>query len=447
MNKKKRFVALKNYKGIRKDLVTGKYVARKTINKKEYSESFSRISDAVQWRSNFHPLLTSTEISKNTTIDDYQKDLKTVVQTRHNGVDQRFTFADVWELYKKQYFPNLEQQTIDDRLKFARYFFPDLMPLKMTEITPELLDAFMEKQVAKAKAIGHRRRKNFDNDLKCLKAILNWYRENYDGMFIMPVLKRHKVMGIIKKMPKRNSQKMTLEQVQLFLDSFEDQFWRDFAEIHFFMAGRSQEIGGMQWENVNFAKGLIRVSDVSIWGENKRFTRLKEIPKNGEERIVYLNTRMKTILMRRQQNKSNKLCPFFRESTGERLSFVFEIDGVPVSYRSIQYHYNKALKKAGLYAQFKSTHILRKAMANIVRQEMGLDAAQAAGGWKSREVVEKTYTDAPDKLNKEAVDFMEKMVVGGVGPDTGNDDFSDRDKQKNSDEKLCLRLVENKDSE
>jgi len=52
-------------------------------------------------------------------------------------------------------------------------------------------------------------------------------------------------------------------------------------------------------------------------------------------------------------------------------------------------------------------------MANIVRQEMGLDAAQAAGGWKSREVVEKTYTDVPNELNKKAVEFVEKLVVGG----------------------------------
>ena len=54
-----------------------------------------------------------------------------------------------------------------------------------------------------------------------------------------------------------------------------------------------------------------------------------------------------------------------------------------------------ALKKAGLYPQFASTHILRKAMANITRQEMGLDAAQVVGDWKSRAIVEKNYTDAP----------------------------------------------------
>ena len=83
----------------------------------------------------------------------------------------------------------------------------------------------------------------------------------------------------------------------------------------------------------------------------------------------------------------------------------------PLEYRRIQYRYNKALKVAGLHPEFSSTHILRKAMANIVRQTMGLEAAQAVGGWKSREIVEKIYTDeAPSSLNKDAVNSVEKIL-------------------------------------
>ncbi len=409
----KRFKALKNYKGIRKDSVTGKYVARKTIHGKQYCETFKSVSEAIRWRSNFHPLLTNTEVKGKKENTD--KDLFVKIQSRPNGLDQRFTFADVWKLYQEQYFPFLEKQTIDDRIKLANSFFPDLMSFKMVEINPELIDLFMSKQVAKAKKVKHKKRKNFDNDLKCLKAIFNWYRENYDGMFVMPILKRHKAMGIIRSLPKRNSKKMSLEQVRLFFDAFDNQFWRDFAETHFYMAGRSQEVAGLQWESIDFEGGVIRVSDVAIWGENKRFTRLKEIPKNGEERIVYMNSRLLEIFKRRHQKRSAIPCEFFRDSTGQRLDFVFEIDGEPVTYRAIQYNYNKALKKAGLFEQFKSTHILRKAMANIVRQELGLDAAQAVGGWKSREVVEKTYTDAPKELNKKAVEFVEKLASGHQG--------------------------------
>lgn len=424
--KKKRFVPLKNHKGIRKDVVTGKYVARKYVDGKEYSESFSLISKAENWRRNFHPLLTNTEINKGASTDLQSLDDLCRVQSRPNGVDQRFTFAQAWELYKKQYFPTLEQQTIDDRLKFAKYFFPELMPLKMIEINAELIDAFMEKKAADARSLGNPRRKNFDNDLKCLKAFLNWYKENYDSMFVVPILKRHYAIGVIKKEVKTRSRKMTLEEVTSFLNSFESDFWRDFAEFQFYMAARGQEVAGLQWSSVNWEKGFVQVSDVAIWGESKRFIRLKEVPKNGEERIVYLNKPMREILERRFSQKSGVPCEFVRESNGEKLEFIFERDGQPVSYRSIQYQYNRALKKAGLYGVFRSTHILRKAMANIVRQEMGLDAAQAAGGWKSRDVVEKTYTDAPRALNKKAVDYVERMASGlklvKVSSHTGQND-------------------------
>ncbi|MCP4913224.1 MAG: phage integrase family protein [Oligoflexia bacterium] len=77
---------------------------------------------------------------------------------------------------------------------------------------------------------------------------------------------------------------------------------------------------------------------------------------------------------------ASTLHSFKRESTGEPLNFVFHIKGEPITYRQVQHHYNKALKGAGLYPEFSATHILRKAMANIVKQHMGLEAAQAVGG-------------------------------------------------------------------
>ena len=37
-----------------------------------------------------------------------------------------------------------------------------------------------------------------------------------------------------------------------------------------------------QLENVDLKDGLVRVVDVAIWGDSKRFVRLKESTKNGE---------------------------------------------------------------------------------------------------------------------------------------------------------------------
>ena len=125
----------------------------------------------------------------------------------------------------------------------------------------------------------------------------------------------------------------------------------------------------------------------------------------------YLNKRMLNLLKRRWENKSRASCRFKRISTGEKLDFVFEIEGQPVSCRAIQYRYNKALKVVGLYPKFSSTHILRKAMANIVRHELELDAPQTSGGdGKTRDIVERTYTDASNTAKKEIVNHVENLL-------------------------------------
>ena len=130
-----------------------------------------------------------------------------------------------------------------------------------------------------------------------------------------------------------------------------------------------------------------------------------------KQRMVSLNDQMLSILKYQWENRSKVSCRFSRKSTGKKLDFVFEIKGEPVSYRSVQYRYNKVLKVAGLFPEFSSTHILRKAMANIVRRELGLDAAQVAGGWKTREIVETVYTDVPCELSQKVVDHVGKLIT------------------------------------
>jgi len=58
------------------------------------------------------------------------------------------------------------------------------------------------------------------------------------------------------------------------------------------------------------------------------------------------------------------------------------------------FSYSSAL----IFSSFKSTHILRKAMANIVRQEIGLEAALTAVGLKS---------------SKKVVEHIGKLLVDG----------------------------------
>ena len=64
----------------------------------------------------------------------------------------------------------------------------------------------------------------------------------------------------------------------------------------------------------------------------------------------------------------------------------------------------------GLVDRFGSTHILRHSMANLVRERMGLDHAQAVGGWKTRALVENVYTEQPAHLTKSALENIEHFM-------------------------------------
>ena len=65
------------------------------------------------------------------------------------------------------------------------------MLYEVITITANLLDVFIAEH--RKSAIENRsKRSNFDDDFKCLKALLNWYRQNYDPLFMNPVLPRHK---------------------------------------------------------------------------------------------------------------------------------------------------------------------------------------------------------------------------------------------------------------
>ncbi len=330
----KRYIALKSYKGIRKDTKTGKYQARKYIDGKEYSEAFEKVKDAIKWRNEFYPDL-KTESKEIVASKNKSKKL--------NGVEDEYSFSEIWKRYQTQHLTSLTPQSKYYIIKRFEIIRPYLDKYMMVEFTAGTLDEIIENLVEYFKSQRVLRRYNFDKELKALRAFFNWYRENYDPMFVMPILKRHYILGTLRKKTQKK-QKMTSEQVNLFFKFIEEDFWRDFAEIHFYMAGRVQEPAGLQMESVDLEKRVLKVSDVSVWGDHKKFLYLKEIPKNGEERLVHINDRMYEILKRRMEDRSPNTCSFKRESTGEPLNFVFHINGEPITYRQVQHHYNKALK-------------------------------------------------------------------------------------------------------
>lgn len=371
-----RYTKISNYAGIRKDNATGKYLATKYIGGKEFSKSFTSLKLAANWRASFHPSFP----------DKSERDILSNNQGRLNGEDFGYTFADVWELYKENYLSSLETSTREQRLAKTDFIAP-LMKYKMVEITATLLDRFMV--LVKKDAIKNKsKRCNFDNDLKNLKALLNWYRINYDPFFVNPVLPRHKAAGFIKRVTARNKKLKPEELVQFFRQL--DPFWRDFAETQFYLGARVSEVAGLQVDSVSMSEKEIKVQDVAVWSyRTKKFVELKPRTKNNEVSYASMNSKLFEIMTRRLPLAKN--------------SFVFHDQGSPLVYKQIQYQYNKALRKAGLADKYSSTHIMRHSMGTITRRVTGsADMAQAVTRHKDIQMAQQ-YASLPTEANRRAV--------------------------------------------
>lgn len=226
--------------------------------------------------------------------------------------------------------------------------------------------------------------------------MLNWYRENYDFRFLNPVLKRHKACSILDKSEPKDKKMSANEALQFF--NALDPYFRDFALVQFYIAGRVQEVAGIQIKNIDLNNRSLLIKEVVVWDKAKRFLELKSKPKNGQVRYCFINDLMFEIFEKHLKVQI-KSC-----------SYLFHDNGQPLGYRKIQHAYNKALKKCGLYGKYGSTHIMRHSMATITRRVTGsLDATQAVTGHKDQRMVQH-YATLPSIAQEQAVRSVEAFM-------------------------------------
>ncbi|MBF0298178.1 MAG: tyrosine-type recombinase/integrase [Oligoflexia bacterium] len=409
--KARRYEALKKYVGIRKDLVCEKYEAYKTINGKRYSSQFASLLEAIKWRNEFVPdekthgaaIEANNLLPLKTAVEanmEASRDEKFNFPDEWNGRDRKILFAEVWDRYQKIHFPTLATSTKAKLLERSRIFEP-FKNKKMGFLSAEYFDSFIEQQKRFVLAGSDLRRSSFRAELKILITILNWYRENYDRFFFMPILKRHFTMGIIRKIEKAKK-KMSPENLIRFFKALPP-FWRDVAEFQFYIAGRIGEVCGLQKGSIDFERNTVLIENSAVFNHtgNKHIIELK-LPKNGEVRILEMTEGMREILARRIQN-SPKDC-----------SFVFNLSGKSLTYRQCQCHYNKGLRRVGLYKQgYRSTHFIRHSTATITRGLFdNIDYAAAISGHKDLKVLQQYAALDVKKVQSDASKKLEEYMFG-----------------------------------
>ncbi|MEI6093577.1 MAG: tyrosine-type recombinase/integrase, partial [bacterium] len=290
-----------------------KFRALKCIKGKKDSRMFYTLREAMDWRNAY-----ST------------KDM------RDNHKPKSPLISEVWNRYKEAVFPSLEKSSVETKL-YRSSFIQSLFAYRISDITPSHIDNIIRNAKGKTIKDGYKKRYNFDKELEELRVLFNWYKENDDYKCVNPILKRHYAMGKIKDIPVREK-KMSPEEFVTFLKSLKqncDALFYDLAITQFYTASRIQEMAGLQKGCVDFTQEQLTIRDVVVWDRHRKFGYLKERPKNGEVRYCSINETMKQSLLR-QYNSS-------------KCNYVFQKNGQPLMYRDVQYNYNKALKKSGLF--------------------------------------------------------------------------------------------------
>jgi len=351
--------------GLRRHVSSGKYQAYKKVKYKQHTKTFSSKREALSWLK-------------------YDWDFKTKSPDSSKTIDYFLC------KYIDEYVFMLEPST---REHINRRLIPFLAPVskfKLEDLNRGLVSELIEDH----KLLASSKRRSFLTELKMMNSFINWICLRVEGL-LNPINKTHKKLAVISR-PKFKNNKVSSEQVIKFFSKLSVSY-KELALLQFYTAARIGEVSALQVNDVNFERGYCRIQNSMIWSRIDCSYYLKPYPKNGEARVCYLPGFILEILKTRVGTRTK--------------GFIFNIDDKPLKYRAIQYHYSKALKLAGI-ENVSVTHFLRHSAANIVREASNsLDMAQAMTGHKDRSIVEKIYTNANPKAQKQAMEYLVESMM------------------------------------
>jgi integrase len=274
-------------------------------------------------------------------------------------------FSEVVEKFfenKKAYVSRSTLETYKIRTKHFNF----LSSYKIKEISSFVIDTWLVNVKSKEYLeLQHDTRISFKKELILLKQIFVFYQEYFDESLNIPVTKRHMRDAVVSQEKFRISKArnktryMTKEEMELFLDNLARKAISSESHLHYYAlaffqlhtGSRIGEASAVRVKDFNFSLNPVRVniSRTVQWkrGKDSAETYIQDSTKTGEVRNVYVSEPLKNIVLNLVEKYGLK-----------PEDLVFSSSKVkPLSYRSIQYQFNKAFEELGL--NFRSTHIHR----------------------------------------------------------------------------------------
>lgn len=343
-----------------------KYVARRyeTLGKKRVrspQKYFTTLEEALCWQSARHEEEKPGVIVSGDSSNESKK--------------SQLTFAQLFKEFKEIRYPNLRSGTIRIYESKTRCFsfFNEMI---VDDLSPKVIDDWIKWLMQPGQTFKSTR-KNFAKESECLKAVLNWYLNEYDdAKLIMPFKNRH-IQKLGKKRSHQNMTRyMSADESNLWLEKLEFYYPEIYpaAVVQIEQILRASEVFGMTWSHLDLKNQTYRLCQSIEWlRECKSKPRLRDgtkTLKEGEAIVLHLRKRTIDVLKSLKRDPATDL--------------IFHRKGGIWPYRGVQHRYDRAFKKAGL--PYRGTHVCRHTGATKFLNETGDELALTAmGGWKTTE--------------------------------------------------------------
>lgn len=280
---------------------------------------------------------------------------------------QKVKFKDVLENFLKVKEGQITISTFEFYKAHCEYleFFYEYV---MRDILPSTIDKWiLHLKSPLIRSNFRSSRMSFKKELELLRQVLNHYKDYYDSTFPSPLAMRHKkdcILDLAKYNEKQaeNSRKfITSEDLKSFLQSLHSEATSHSSEeiIVFSLAlfqcrtgARIGEACALRFSDIDPKSKLVNITRTVQWARWKeRPDTISNITKNKTWRKVGISDDALMVIQ--------YIYVAYKRDPDD---LIFSTNGIQIlSYRRIQYRYDKALKMAGL--PWRSTHILRHSFA------------------------------------------------------------------------------------
>jgi integrase len=298
--------------------------------------TFATLKEALDWQAEKDaPTLIAEQSSREST--DAGPSFRLVVETDLSGPR----------------FRRLQRTTQVAYTSKIRLYLSLLFDVPIRELTSRRIDGWIRKI---ADVCGDSRRQGFRHELEVLSGILRDYGDREDdSRYVFPVKRRH--WEAVKPVRRRGStpKDLTTEEFERFVTELRKLRFgavlAPLATVQYFQALRISEAAAIRWEDVKLVREAPSRSRLLIRGK-----------------IVYTRSRGERPYWQEGFKNSEDFGPVKEQplfprafdalsgmSGGEGL--VFQLDGQPLEYRTIQHYYDRAFRAAKL--PYRGTHVLR----------------------------------------------------------------------------------------